>query len=402
MNKKEFLHILEISLSDFKDEERKEILYDYEEHFRIGEESGKSEEELIKELGDPNNIANQYRTSDKQERNEVPKDKKKFNIKKIVIYLLGIMLVSFGLGKMIMIGTGTNPVSGIIKTGQLTNHTKTTTNNSINDTKSDANNSIDDTKTSSLDGINEINVNAYSATINIIPEGTSNVKVHFYGDVTSNNSYTKPEIQCTKSGNSLVIKEVNETNTTSGFLNSNIKLDVYIPSDYNKDVELTCSSGDINVNEYKFNKLDCNISSGDLNMNNINANTFNYSNSSGNLKADKLTTNTTSLISSSGSININNFSGDLKLGSSSGDTNIEYGDFHNSIDMHSSSGQLVLTLPISAEFNLDASASSGDVTCEFPITISGKNDDHKIQGVVVNGKNKINLDASSGDIKILH
>ncbi len=73
MNKKEFLHILEISLSDFKDEEKKEILYDYEEHFRIGEQNGKSEEELIKELGDPNNIANQYRTSNKQENNEAPK-----------------------------------------------------------------------------------------------------------------------------------------------------------------------------------------------------------------------------------------------------------------------------------------------------------------------------------------
>ncbi|WP_026882191.1 HAAS signaling domain-containing protein [Clostridium akagii] len=75
MNKKEFLHILEMSLSDFKDEDKKEILYDYEEHFRIGEESGKSEEELIKELGDPNNIANQYRTSNKQENNDGSKNK---------------------------------------------------------------------------------------------------------------------------------------------------------------------------------------------------------------------------------------------------------------------------------------------------------------------------------------
>ena len=75
MNKKEFLHILEMSLSDFKDEEKKEILYDYEEHFRIGEQNGKSEYELIKELGDPNNIANQYRTSNKQENNQGSKNR---------------------------------------------------------------------------------------------------------------------------------------------------------------------------------------------------------------------------------------------------------------------------------------------------------------------------------------
>lgn len=75
MNKIEFLNILEMSLRDLKDGEKEEILYDYEEHFRIGEQSGKSEDELIKELGDPNNIANQYRTSNQQENNEVLKDK---------------------------------------------------------------------------------------------------------------------------------------------------------------------------------------------------------------------------------------------------------------------------------------------------------------------------------------
>ncbi|MDP4142920.1 MAG: DUF1700 domain-containing protein [Bacillota bacterium] len=61
MNKKEFLRILETALSDFNVDERKEILYDYEEHFRLGKESGKSEDELIEELGDPKDIANQYR-----------------------------------------------------------------------------------------------------------------------------------------------------------------------------------------------------------------------------------------------------------------------------------------------------------------------------------------------------
>ena len=70
MNKVEFLHILEISLRDFKEQEKKEILYDYEEHFRIGEQSGKSEDDLIKELGDPNNIANQYKTSNGEESTE--------------------------------------------------------------------------------------------------------------------------------------------------------------------------------------------------------------------------------------------------------------------------------------------------------------------------------------------
>lgn len=303
---------------------------------------------------------------------------KKLNVKKIVMYLLAIMLIAYGLGALIMFGTGVNFVKG-----------------------SKANYTLDDTKTSNIQGINEINVDISSATINIIPQGTSEVKAHLYGDVMSSSSYTKPELECYKSGNTLVIKEVNKNHLMMGFFSSNIKLDVYIPSDYSNDFKLVSSSGDINANGYKFNKFQCNLSSGSLNLKDIKADTFNYSNSSGDLKANKLTTNTTTLHSSSGSINIDMFSGDLKSDSSSGDIKIQYADFHNNIDMHSSSGEIVLKFPKSAEFRLDASASSGDVTCDFPITVSGKNNDHKLQGVVGSDKNNIRLDVSSGDIKIL-
>lgn len=71
MNKAEFLRTLETSLADFKEEERKDILYDYEEHFRIGEEAGKGDEQLIEELGDPEKIADQYRLSAEPEIKDV-------------------------------------------------------------------------------------------------------------------------------------------------------------------------------------------------------------------------------------------------------------------------------------------------------------------------------------------
>lgn len=71
MTKREFLNALNYYLSGFKKEERDEILYDYEEHFRIGMENGKTEEELIKELGNPKDIANQYRNSTEGEVNDI-------------------------------------------------------------------------------------------------------------------------------------------------------------------------------------------------------------------------------------------------------------------------------------------------------------------------------------------
>lgn len=61
MNKETFLNILKDGLSDFPEGSLADILYDYKEHFEVGFNSGKTEEEIINELGDPNDIVFQYR-----------------------------------------------------------------------------------------------------------------------------------------------------------------------------------------------------------------------------------------------------------------------------------------------------------------------------------------------------
>jgi hypothetical protein len=60
MIKDEFMREMERDLDKVSEAERREILYDYEEHFRIGRENGKTEEEICMELGDPREIASSY------------------------------------------------------------------------------------------------------------------------------------------------------------------------------------------------------------------------------------------------------------------------------------------------------------------------------------------------------
>ena len=59
----EFFKILEEGLIDFPAHELQEILYDYKEHFSNAQSDGKTEEEIIEELGDPYTIVNQYRSN---------------------------------------------------------------------------------------------------------------------------------------------------------------------------------------------------------------------------------------------------------------------------------------------------------------------------------------------------
>lgn len=69
MNKEQFLYKLEGLLQSFSSEERRDILYDYEEHFRIGIEEGKSEENIAKELGNPQYIVDQYNKTEGSRNN---------------------------------------------------------------------------------------------------------------------------------------------------------------------------------------------------------------------------------------------------------------------------------------------------------------------------------------------
>lgn len=89
MNKKEFIQELKFLLSDFPQNEVEDIIYDYEEHFLVGLDSGKTEEEIATGLGDVRLIARQYRASMKIEkaRNE-----------KTVSNIFNAVLATIGLG----------------------------------------------------------------------------------------------------------------------------------------------------------------------------------------------------------------------------------------------------------------------------------------------------------------
>ncbi len=61
MNKKEYLTKLRSALGNISTEARDEIIYDFTEHFDIGLEQGKTEEEISLSLGDPKANAKQYK-----------------------------------------------------------------------------------------------------------------------------------------------------------------------------------------------------------------------------------------------------------------------------------------------------------------------------------------------------
>lgn len=65
MKKREFLDLLRFYLRDMPKTVTDDIISDYEEHFAIASEKGKSEEDICKELGSPELIAKEYISGEK-------------------------------------------------------------------------------------------------------------------------------------------------------------------------------------------------------------------------------------------------------------------------------------------------------------------------------------------------
>ncbi|WP_459500052.1 DUF1700 domain-containing protein [Bacillus sp. C1] len=105
MNKEQFLRELSGHLRKLPEEESRDILYDYEEHFQFGIEEGKTEFEIIKGLGSPKAIAKEmlalYRFD------EMKKDPSASNITRAVTAAIGLSLLNFiiVLGPLVVIAS---------------------------------------------------------------------------------------------------------------------------------------------------------------------------------------------------------------------------------------------------------------------------------------------------------
>jgi lia operon protein LiaG len=254
---------------------------------------------------------------------------------------------------------------------------------------------INEERSYDLREIKDLDISVSSAEIRITVVNSDKLRVHLHGS----SSGQKPFLDDKESGNSLIIEVKRKSNF--GFSSSNLILDIEIPKGYDSNLKLNCSSGDISIPDIELQNLQVDMSSGDLYINSLTVKNFTFDSSSGRLTAEKIESDKSDLNLSSGSVRINKFSGDLEVTMSSGDLQVEYLEFDNRVSIDSSSGNISITLPADANFELDSETSSGKIICDYPITISSNQGRGQLKGIVGSRENMIHLEASSGDISIL-
>ncbi|MBN2879246.1 MAG: DUF1700 domain-containing protein [Clostridia bacterium] len=98
MNKKEFMQKLKDSLMGLNQNDKREVLLDYEEHFLDGKNQGRTEEEICEALGDPREIANEI-------KNQSQKSAPSTDGVNTAGYIIGIIILAvacFALGSVLL------------------------------------------------------------------------------------------------------------------------------------------------------------------------------------------------------------------------------------------------------------------------------------------------------------
>ncbi|WP_079505584.1 LiaG family protein [Mesobacillus jeotgali] len=182
-------------------------------------------------------------------------------------------------------------------------------------------------------------------------------------------------------------------------------LTVYIPEDYEKDMNIELGSGkvvfkgDSGDNPVKLRNLALNIGSGRVTLENFDVEKLENQSSSGEVEMNSIAAKSGSFEVSSGSVHVKNYSGKLEGDVSSGELEIQMDQLMNDVNLNVSSGYMELDLPDKADFVLNGKVSSGNITSDFPLE-DKEESNNRLHGTYGSGKYKIHADVSSGNIKI--
>ncbi|WP_462408664.1 LiaG family protein [Neobacillus sp. Marseille-QA0830] len=237
-----------------------------------------------------------------------------------------------------------------------------------------------------------IKLNVSSARATIIPEDRPNLRAVYNG---------KQKLKITDSGDTVVVS-LKGSWFNWGSAKSN--LTIYIPKDYNRDLNIDLGSGSLQFSgsektSMTLDDVTAHIGSGKMDVSNLEVNHLKQDVSSGVVKLDSVVAKTGTFNVTSGKLDINHYNGAVNADVTSGLFNIQLDQLTDSVTMDVSSGAVNLDLPENADFTLQSDISSGNISCDFPLT-EKESGNKSVNGKHGSGKYNIKLDVASGDIDI--
>jgi len=296
----------------------------------------------------------------------------KFNVKKFIILIVVFMFASFATAGIILAVTGNLSI---------------------------AVEQIDESKTFEAQEINKVYLDIVSTDINIISTNEEEIRVHFYGEVSTNKKMESPSLLAYQSGDELRIEIIQPKTILIGISIWRTKLDIYIPQDSIETLKMDTVSSDASISDLKLNEINFKTVSGDFKGESLFASELKLGLTSGDINLKDYT----------GNIDVNTISGDVVLEDGSQNNNIGVvtvsGDIYveqedsSSMNIRTTSGDIGISFSEDVQFYLKAKTVSGDIENRFPIKITSSSR-RDLEGIVGSDEKEINVSTISGDINI--
>lgn len=166
-------------------------------------------------------------------------------------------------------------------------------------------------------------------------------------------------------------------------------------------LKLESGSGDMRLEDIS-SEIQVHTGSGNVEAREISG-PFTAEAGSGDIRADEKGKGDVRVHTGSGNVELRGLDGMLDAHSGSGDMTIQ-GTNSGRWEVRTSSGNVDLELPSGAGFDLDASAGSGSVTVDRPVTMVIQGDlrraQHQVRGKVSGGGPELLVHTGSGDVRI--
>lgn len=256
-------------------------------------------------------------------------------------------------------------------------------------------------ESASLEGINKISLDFGRSNIEIIPTDEGEMKVIQKSDRKLRES---DKFTISKEENTIEIKG-NKWNIGFNIFSIGFeeKIEVYIPKSYNKDLDVSLSSGNITMNSnITLNNVNYRQSSGNFEgRSNITANQVTIKSSSGNVNIDGLFTKSYEISQSSGNTEIKSLSGSGNIKGSSGNIKINYKDISEYSDVEITSGNVKMVIPKDISFEFDGHCASGNINSDFDMNYKDKRGKSASAQIGNGPYKKISANTTSGNINIV-
>lgn len=256
---------------------------------------------------------------------------------------------------------------------------------------------VDKESKTAYQDINSIVIETDSTDIKIYTTENDEIQVKYKGKIHC--FLCDSDVKYSFGVNDDILKIKSETSSFGATFYSSLRMDIYVPEEYSKNITVKGMSSDVSINNLNITSLKVKTLSGDIYLKNIEIeDNLDLNTVSGEIEMNTIRANII-FETSAGDVEGENIEGNIKGETISGDVEIEIISDKFEVDIETVTGEVEIQLLKDASFSYTLDTVSGDIEIEFEYDKEIHKPSYKT-GIVKDGLNKIKVKTVSGDVTI--